>query len=118
VTGILDRYGWLGAQEVGMEKYLPMIQKAEKEGKILSSNLAIPEDRVAMRKGEKQIYGSQVITDRTTGKRYMYPRRRSRPCRRPAQNHGNAADSGHCPRLAPCSPSTGSAPATDAILIG
>jgi hypothetical protein len=40
------------------ERYLPMIRKAERDGEILSSNLAIMEDRIAMRHGEKQIYGS------------------------------------------------------------
>lgn len=91
VERILNQYGWLGPQDVGMngsqalflviqhadlatqQKYLPMIRKAEKEGKILSSNLAILEDRIAMREGKKQPYGSQIIADRETGEQYVYP---------------------------------------------
>src|SRR5579859_4116448 len=67
VTGILDQYGWLGIDDVGMngsqalflviqhadlptqQKYLPMIRTAASEGKTLASNLAILEDRVALR---------------------------------------------------------------------
>lgn len=88
---ILNQYGWLGPQDVGMnrsqalflviqhadlktqQKYLPMIEKAEREGKILSSNLAILQDRIAMREGRKQIYGSQEFKDKTTGMSYRYP---------------------------------------------
>ena len=91
VNKILSQYGWLGPQDVGMDrsqalflviqhadlktqqKYLPMIKKAEKEGKTLSSNLAILEDRIAMREGKKQIYGSQGFKDKTTGISYIYP---------------------------------------------
>jgi len=91
VTKILNQYGWLGPQDVGFkgsmalflviqhadlktqQKYLPMIKKAEKEGKTLSSNLAILQDRIAMREGKKQIYGSQGFNDKTTGIRYIYP---------------------------------------------
>ena len=50
-----------------------MIKKAEKEGKTLSSNLAILQDRIAMREGKKQIYGSQGFKDKTTGISYTYP---------------------------------------------
>ncbi len=91
VTKILSQYGWLGPQDVGMDrsqalflviqhadlktqqKYLPMIKKAEKEGKTFSSNLAILQDRIAMREGKKQLYGSQRFQDKTTGIRYIYP---------------------------------------------
>lgn len=90
-TTILDKYGWLGPQKVGVigsqalfmviqhaglpiqKKYLPMIREAERKGEILSSNLAILEDRVNMREGRKQLYGSQGFTDKQTGKRYIYP---------------------------------------------
>lgn len=91
IRGIIKKYGWLGPQDVGMnssqglflviqhadlatqEEYLPMIRDAVKEGKTLSSNLALLEDRVAMREGKKQIYGSQVFRSKTTGKMYFYP---------------------------------------------
>lgn len=91
VNEIIERYGWLGPQEVGMngsqaiflviqhsdlatqKKYLPLIIKAEKDGKTLSSNLAILKDRIAMRQGKKQLYGSQGFKDQITGKNYVYP---------------------------------------------
>lgn len=91
VKSIINRYGWLGPQKVGMnasqalflviqhadlstqQMYLPMIRAAEKNGEILSSNLAILEDRINMREGKKQIYGSQSFTDIRTKKLYFYP---------------------------------------------
>lgn len=78
VTAILDKYGWLGSEIVGeegnrtlfmviqhadlviQEKYLPMMRDAVKNGKAKASSLALLEDRVALRQGKKQIYGSQV----------------------------------------------------------
>lgn len=78
VTKILDQYGWLGEDKVGnkgnvtlflviqhanlkiQQKYLPMLRKAVKKGKAKASSLALLEDRVALREGRKQIYGSQM----------------------------------------------------------
>lgn len=91
VNSIISKYGWLGPQIVGIngaqglflaiqhadlktqEYYLPMIRAAEKKGEILSSNLAILEDRINVRNGKKQLYGSQGFTDKETGKKYIYP---------------------------------------------
>lgn len=91
VKAIISKYGWPGPQTVGIngsqalflvvqhadlktqEYYLPFIEDAEKSGKILSSDVAILEDRIAVRKGERQAYGSQGFTDRNTGKQYIYP---------------------------------------------
>lgn len=91
VNNILSQYGWLGPQEVGFngsqalfmviqhadlktqKKYLPIIKKAEKQGKTLSSNLAILQDRIAVREGKKQIYGSQGFKDKATGISYICP---------------------------------------------
>ncbi|GAB2683829.1 hypothetical protein GCM10027037_01040 [Mucilaginibacter koreensis] len=91
VTSLIDRYGWLGPQRVGMQgsqalflviqhaalpvqqKYLPLIKSAEQRGEILSSNVALLEDRINMRTGKKQIYGSQAFTDNKTGQTYLYP---------------------------------------------
>ena len=81
VSKILDTYGWLGPEVVGrngnlalflviqhanlddQEKYLPLMREAVKDGRAEGSSLALLEDRVAMRKGRKQIYGSQIIRD-------------------------------------------------------
>ena len=51
----------------------PLILQAEKEGKILSSNVAILEDRIAVREGRPQTYGSQGFYDPQTKKNYTYP---------------------------------------------
>lgn len=81
VTAILDQYGWLGPDVVGndgssalflviqhselnvQEKYLPMMREAVKNGKAFGSSLALLEDRVALRQGKKQIYGSQIAME-------------------------------------------------------
>jgi len=78
VTDILDKYGWLGPDVIGwqggtalflviqhsdikvQEKYLPVMREAVKAGKMNSGSLALLEDRVALRQGKKQIYGSQI----------------------------------------------------------
>jgi hypothetical protein len=81
VKAILDTYGWLGADVVGnqgnsalflviqhadlktQEKYLPMMRDAVKNGKAYGSSLALLEDRIEIRNGRKQIYGSQLGMD-------------------------------------------------------
>lgn len=91
VQAILDKYGWLGKDVVGetgnstlffviqhadkatQEKYLPMLRDAVKKGKATASNLALLEDRVAIKQGKKQIYGSQITQDPKTGAYYVSP---------------------------------------------
>ena len=91
VTSLIDKQGWLDAQEVGFQgtqalfliiqhadlktqkKYYPIILEAEKNGKMLSSNLAILEDRIAVREGREQTYGSQIYYDAEKKKGYVYP---------------------------------------------
>lgn len=88
---ILDEQGWPGPDEVGekgskavflviqhadlpvQEKYLPAMRKAVAEGKAEASNLAYLEDRVLMRQGKPQRYGSQVIADKQTGAWVLHP---------------------------------------------
>jgi hypothetical protein len=90
VTQILDKYGWLGYDKIGrqgnttlflviqhadidvQEKYLPMMRQAVKDHKAQPSALALLEDRVALRKGCKQTYGSQIGMD-DNGKAYVQP---------------------------------------------
>jgi len=78
IKAILDEYGWLGSDEVGsrgnqtlflviqhadlatQQKYLPIMKDAVKNGKASPSSLALLIDRVALREGRKQIYGSQI----------------------------------------------------------
>jgi hypothetical protein len=91
VKKILNTRGWLGPDVVGwegsstlflviqhsdlktQEKYLPMMREAVKNGKAQASDLALLEDRVALRQGKKQIYGSQIGTDPETGLSYVLP---------------------------------------------
>jgi hypothetical protein len=91
VKHILDTYGWIGRDRIGskangalflviqhadlktQEKYLPMLRKAVKEGKAHPGDLALLEDRVAVRQGKKQMYGSQIDQDTLTGKFYIFP---------------------------------------------
>lgn len=90
VMAILDKYGWLGADVVGskgnstlflviqhadlktQEKYLPMMKEAVKNGKAFGGNLALLEDRIEIRNGRKQIYGSQITMD-DSNKYYVSP---------------------------------------------
>lgn len=92
VSQILDQYGWLGEDKIGrlgnqtlflviqhaglktQQKYLPMMRIAVKNGNAKPSALALMEDRVALREGKKQIYGSQLssIPDQP-GKYYLSP---------------------------------------------
>jgi hypothetical protein len=82
VTAILDKYGWPGPDLVGsrgsqtvflviqhsdiqvQDKYLPAMRQAVKDKKAQPSSLALLEDRVALRHGKKQIYGSQISSDK------------------------------------------------------
>jgi len=81
VLSIIDKYGWLGAEEVGYDgntalflviqhadsatqrKYLPLLRDAAKKGKASSEDLSFLEDRVAIDQGKRQIYGSQIGYD-------------------------------------------------------
>lgn len=81
VTRIIDQYGWPGPDIVGDEgneavfltiqhadpvtqnKYIDVMRAAVKAGKAQGEALALLEDRVALGKGEKQIYGSQIGMD-------------------------------------------------------
>lgn len=81
VSAIINKFGWLGADEVGQQgnrtmflviqhanpdiqlKYLPLLRASFKIGKLKGSHLALFEDRVALQSGESQIYGSQISQD-------------------------------------------------------
>tara|TARA_B100000809_G_C15114798_1_gene522019 strand:- start:1492 stop:2475 length:984 start_codon:yes stop_codon:yes gene_type:complete len=85
IQKILDERGWLGADSIGeqgnstlflviqhsdikiQEKYLPLMRDAVKKGNAKSKSLALLEDRVALRQGKSQIYGSQIGKDNETG---------------------------------------------------
>ena len=91
VCAILDRYGWVGPDIVGEEgkstfffvvqhaelpiqlKYLPMMRAAVKDGRANARHLALLEDRVNLRQGRKQVYGSQVGWEKKTNEYYVLP---------------------------------------------
>jgi len=54
------------------EKYLELITKAADEGEVRWNSVALLVDRVRMRNGKKQIYGSQYTRDQETGKTYFF----------------------------------------------
>jgi len=78
VEEIIKKYGWLGLQQVGekgsmalffvlqhadlqiQEKYLPVLEKAVDEKKASVSNFAYFIDRIEMRTGKPQTYGTQT----------------------------------------------------------
>lgn len=91
VEKILDEHGWPGADVIGEQgnktlflviqhadletqiNYLPMMRKAVKQGNISKKNFALLEDRMAMRQGKRQVYGSQIKVNYDTGKYYVWP---------------------------------------------
>ena len=91
VSKILDQRGWLGPDVIGSMgnstlfmviqhspietqiKYLPMMQDAAKKGNAKWSSLALLEDRIFLRTGKKQIYGSQVSRDKNSNEYYVLP---------------------------------------------
>ena len=91
VKNILDTRGWLGRNVIGgqgnttlflviqhsdietQKKYLPMMREAVTAGNASGSSLALLEDRVALREGNRQIYGSQIGRDMDSGEYYVSP---------------------------------------------
>jgi hypothetical protein len=75
---IIADCGWPGIKQFGVKasaaaflilqhsaltyqkKYLPFVREAAAKGEMRASGLALLEDRVRLREGQKQIYGSQV----------------------------------------------------------
>ena len=55
------------------KEYLPVIEEAVQNNKTFPANLALLKDRMALRQGKKQIYGSQIFIDSNTGKKYVQP---------------------------------------------
>ena len=91
VINIIDKYGWVGANNVGVlanqalwlviqhapieiqEKYLPYLKVSVEKGESEGWHLAFLEDRVLMRNGEKQIYGTQSTFNKESGEFHIYP---------------------------------------------
>lgn len=88
---ILNDYGWLGKSRIGskanqalwlviqhanleiQEKYLPLLKKSVETGESEGWHLAFLEDRILMRNGKNQIYGSQATWDKKINALKIYP---------------------------------------------
>ena len=91
VTSMIDKFGWLGPVEIGddgcqtlfdviqhadlqtQEKYLPVLKAAVNAGKARPGRLAYLQDRILLRRGQKQIYGSQVFLNIKSNEVYVLP---------------------------------------------
>lgn len=91
VEEIIDKYGWVDPNLVGFKgnktlfliiqhadletqkKYYPIIEKAVSEEKAFMCDLALLKDRIEVREGRKQIYGSQIGYDSEKKVYYLYP---------------------------------------------
>jgi hypothetical protein len=90
IEKLLLEYGWMGRSMVGdtgnsalflviqhsnletQIKYVPLLQKSAEIGESRPSNLDLMNDRILMRQGKKQIYGSQVVPNNSGGQEF-YP---------------------------------------------
>jgi hypothetical protein len=89
VTQIIDEKGWLGISQVGFmannglflviqhadteiqEKYFPLLKESVEKGESNPADMALRDDRIRMRRKQKQLYGSQTTT--INGKSYVWP---------------------------------------------
>ncbi len=91
VQKIIEEYGWPGTEIVGnignvalflviqhsdikiQKKFFPLMQEAAKENKLERSHLTILEDRIRMKEGKRQIYGSQFTWNEKEKKYNFHP---------------------------------------------
>ncbi len=91
VISIIDTFGWVGKNTVGekanqalwliiqhadletQERYLPLLKESVKKGESEGWHLAFLEDRILMRNGKKQLYGTQAVWDNVLKKNKIYP---------------------------------------------
>lgn len=91
VEKLVADYGWLGKSTIGVqgnitlflviqhadlpmqEKYFPMMEASVLAGESRAVDLALLQDRILMRQGKKQVYGSQVVFNAITGDPEFYP---------------------------------------------
>lgn len=91
VKKILDEKGWVGKDKVGAQansalflviqhsdletqkKYLPMMKEAVTKGNASAGSLALLIDRIEIREGRKQIYGSQIGINQKDKTYYILP---------------------------------------------
>lgn len=76
VGSSLSSAAFLVIQHAGLahqEKYFPLLEAAANAGELEKSSLALLIDRIRMRKGEKQLYGTQVTDPDGDGKWDFHP---------------------------------------------
>lgn len=91
VTKILNEHGWPDKEQIGkrgtstlflviqhanqdtQEKYLPIIEKAVTDNNLPKNQYAMFYDRLMLRRGEKQVYGTQLAMDNSSKKPYVLP---------------------------------------------
>lgn len=91
IKKILDEKGWVGKDKVGAQansaiflviqhsdletqrKYLPMMREAVAKGNANPGSLALLIDRIEIREGRKQIYGSQIGINPKDNTHYILP---------------------------------------------
>lgn len=88
---IIEKHGWPGRSMVGKEgaltaflvvqhaeldyqkKYFPLLKEAVSKGEADPDDAALLEDRILMREGKKQIYGTQLHFNEATKKLELWP---------------------------------------------
>lgn len=91
IEPLIAKYGWPGKSFVGasgnatvflviqhadlktQEKYLPLLEQSVADSQSMPYDLAMLKDRILMRQGKKQLYGSQIVRDSSTGGWKFYP---------------------------------------------
>lgn len=91
IESLIARYGWPGKSFVGatgniavflviqhsdlaiQEKYLPLLKASVADSQSMPCDLALLKDRILMRQGKKQLYGSQIARDSSNGGWKFYP---------------------------------------------
>lgn len=92
VLSIVEKYGWLKKSNIGekaseaifltiqhsskknMEKFLPALKELALKNEASLINACMMEDRLLMRNGEKQKYGTQISTKtRSSGRKVVWP---------------------------------------------
>ena len=89
IKSLISKYGWMGKSFIGnynqvlflviqhadlstQEQYFPLLQESVNKGESSQSDAAMLQDRILMRKGKKQVYGTQVVFNKTGGQDF-YP---------------------------------------------
>jgi hypothetical protein len=91
VSRILTEYGWPDKKTIGergtttlffviqhadqstQEKYLPMIEKAMEDNNLPKRQFAMFYDRLVLRRGERQVYGTQLASSKELKLPYVLP---------------------------------------------